>query len=360
MRLWWLETGFGVLGLGLALLGYYLGKTVPHLPPTHFVNRYGTFLAIAGYLLGMRLIHTLIRITVRVSEPGESHKEADTSSSDDSLFGIDKAPPPLKVGASLCCWSDLLGFGTKLYDANWKPTEQDFKDLYSRLTVAQHLAHRALDPFHDFMLVLNDGIVKCCDEEGFLNNGVLGLAAFSNWLEACAETHHYICNHEKKVGLPGIRTVLAYGPTLHHGHYVFTEEDFVMKRQPPDKTGPALGYRPVALNPTPLQLNLGFSKAYMLCDGGSKLGLKGPKFFIDQSVLDFVSQHSPVSPVWKEKNEFTFFGVPGRRRDDGIYSFGFDFAKGPIQIATPEIHTTVWEVRCFYNAEYQQEGRFAL
>ncbi|HIJ79465.1 MAG: hypothetical protein OEY01_11445 [Desulfobulbaceae bacterium] len=199
-------------------------------------------------------------------------------------------PPDLKVRNSICCWQDLLGFGAPLYECGWEPTDEEFRKIYKRLTAAQKEFFSNLTPFKEFGLVLNDGSVKTTftDELGnFLD--------LSIWLRGCILAHLGVNRNESKAGLPGVRTILTHGKAMAHSHSEFRLDDFVYtytKKNPDSlsQIAKVTGNPLVAMNPTPMQMNMAFSKAYILDSGGSKIGLSGSNVYLDDSFLNYIKE----------------------------------------------------------------------
>ena len=194
-------------------------------------------------------------------------------------------PPRKKVSESMCCWTDLLGFGTPFYESRWAPSQSVWDSIFERISEAHACCYQEICIHSEFLLALNDGIVRCfdCDHDGPILN------ILSRWLSRCMVSHNWINDREEFKGLPGARTVVAFGPKLVHGTPEVREGDFIGNYTKPED-GPATypGAETLTIvNPLPLQLNLAFSKAYILDRYGSKFGISGPHFYVDQNVVDF-------------------------------------------------------------------------
>ncbi len=190
---------------------------------------------------------------------------------------------------SICCWTDLLGFGSDLYEAKWEPSEALWISVFNRISEAHRDCYRSLDS-NEFALTLNDGIVRCYNLAD-----VDHIDRLSMWLRSCIFTHNRINERERGLHLPGARTVLAHGKKLIHGPSALTLEDFVLNYTKPDPNGPSsfpreMAERVVASNPEPLQLNLAFSKAYILDRLGRESGIEGNHFYADENVFGAVTQ----------------------------------------------------------------------
>jgi hypothetical protein len=260
-------------------------------------------------------------------------------------------PPNREISQSLCCWSDLLGFGDVFYRTNWNPSATEWDGVFDRIAEAHACCYNGLESATEFVLTLNDGIVRCCDAERITH---LDLLSF--WFRACVWTHNWINEREKYMSLPGARTVLAAGAKLVHSTPELHLDDFVLdytKAEPGTLSNVAkqAGNPAVALNPLPLQLNLAFSKAYVLETLGSKVGVQGAHFFIDQSVIEFAvssAEHDGRSDdvVDIEDGVTRTFAI--RNTYSNRYHFGFRCDREPVDIDTDKMRTRVWRVVAFY------------
>jgi hypothetical protein len=204
----------------------------------------------------------------------------------------------------------------------------------------------------EFVLTLNDGIVRCVDAELFAH-----LDDVSMWLRSCIWTHNNIGESEAARGLPGARTIIAAGPALRYSHVEITREDFVYNYTKPDPAKPSTitqmyGDTVVAVNPGPLQMNLAFSRAYILDDAGAKVGFAGPHLYIDESFFAYVREltsvlRPDVVVIDRLETSDRLFAIPkdstGKR-----YHIGFEVLGDPIVVSTPRIQTRVWRIENFY------------
>jgi hypothetical protein len=244
----------------------------------------------------------------------------------------------------------LLGFGRALYEAKWEPSEDVWVSIFNRIREAHRDCYEQLDLSAEFVLTLNDGIVRCCNP-GELQH----IQQLSMWLRDCILTHNRINQRERHQGLPGARTILAQGKKLVHGPAQLTLEDFVLNHTKPNPDGPSslprdVAARIVTSNPGPLQLNLAFSKAYILERLGSASGISGPHLYIDDSVIEairrFAENVHPRGPSTDRQEGTTrIFGIA--RQDDQSFHLGFRLMPR-IPILKPEIETTVYRVAGFY------------
>lgn len=259
-----------------------------------------------------------------------------------------KAPT---LAESLCCWTDLLGFGQPLFDANWEPSSETWLSTFKRIRDAHRECYQQLDVSAEFALTLNDGIVRCCNLSDLQH-----VQQISMWLRACILTHNRINQREKQQGLPGARTVIAHGRKLIHGPSDLNFEDFVLNYTKPDPSGPSsfprsVAERVVASNPEPLQLNLAFSKAYILDSLGHNHGISGPHFYVDNSVIDAISRFSEAvhpgrAPLIQDEGPIRVFAV--EKVGGQAFHVGFRLNLPHISVSHPRIVTNVYRASGFY------------
>lgn len=84
----------------------------------------------------------------------------------------------------------------------------------------------------------------------------------------------------------------------------------------------------VIYNPKELQMNTAFSKAFLLDEGGSKAGLPGNYFYIDESVVNAVIEYSEdkgYSPIQEKTDEGLFLFIPYKDNNPHKVVMGFCF-----------------------------------
>ncbi len=259
----------------------------------------------------------------------------------------------IEITKNLCSWSDLLGFGSVFTQSNWNPDKTQWIDICKRLVDVQNISFEHFLPFETYSLVLNDGIV---DTYGLQN--VAHIQHVSIWIRNRIFFHIRANVMEKHNGNPGIRTVLASGQRANHNFEDLKLDDFVANYSKPDskcisniaqKTGnPIMCY-----NPSALQMNTAFSKAYIIDNIGSKGGIGGPNFFVDQSVIDELKtlkqQFNSICDdiIWIEYDDKIHFGIP-LKSEPKRYHIGFEFSNPPIDLDTNSLSSKVWKTNKFF------------
>jgi hypothetical protein len=276
---------------------------------------------------------------------------------DDSLYNplhqMIEAVGPHKVSECVCGWSDLLGFGTPFRESNWKLSEEQWTKVANRLQAAYSLHCKRPPMLGDYMLMLNDGVVRTRLVQ---DDSPLFLLAL--WMRDIIWTHIDINQLEEGNALPGTRSVVTSG---EHAHYAFHEvrvDDLVLNytraQSGMSKIGEMTGNPVVISNPAQLQMNTAFSKAFLLDEAGSKAGLKGNRFFIDRSFLDLleklVEENRDRYTLLKEEREGLLLWaiVHKNPRNERVWEMGLQFDKASIEVALPSLTTVVYRLLRFY------------
>ncbi|MDH4235050.1 MAG: hypothetical protein OEV15_07950, partial [Gallionella sp.] len=148
-----------------------------------------------------------------------------------------------------------------------------------RMSAIEKLLFRSNAPTQEYVLLLNDGVARNFDcphpKSGYLS-GVL------HWLQSTLTNHWQINAHEQQNGNPGMRSVLCTGQRMNIREATRTSLSQVIAPQP---IAEFLARDISVYSPRQFQMNLAFSKAYLLESLGSKIGLGGPNFFIEDQFL---------------------------------------------------------------------------
>jgi len=168
----------------------------------------------------------------------------------------------------ICCWYDLLGFGSPFIESGW-----DLKN--SRCETNVHRIMEIKDIFYGISalglgksFILNDGVINTMDILKTESNTLFEVRKF---LGGLINDFSRINAIEKKQALPGIRGVITCGQRYDYidSNYMYTAS-----------TGEITTYYPKEF-----QMNTAFSKAYIMEGGGSKKGLSGSCLYIDAIVF---------------------------------------------------------------------------
>jgi len=260
-------------------------------------------------------------------------------------------PPKLKVIDCLCLWSDLLGFGKQFTDKNWKLSHKDWENVRSRLLAAHSIAIKHTSHL-ERLLILNDGIAKVVPFYDSKYQSLLLQASI--FFREVVMIHQEIKKNEAAKELPGARSVVAFGNSASYIEEEFKLDDYYFNYTKPDPEGLSTaakrtGNPTIIYNPSQLQMNTAFSKAYILESAGSKGGLKGANLFIDRSVIDvlkIIANHEEGGFVWEETDDYVEFTVPreGEKKENVVIGFRFDKPFKP----SVGWDTEIYRVRRFY------------
>jgi hypothetical protein len=261
-----------------------------------------------------------------------------------------KEPDKLKVEECVCSWTDLLGFSNTFIDSSWSPSKEEWARLIHRVARANRTF--SFSGINELKLTLNDGIVQV------KRPGRNPLAQISHWLRDVVLAHWQLNELESADGLPGARTVVTAGQKVL---YTSIEEvklddlvlDYTRTRPGLSRLAEDFGNRTVVLNPELLQMNIAFSKAYLLDSFGSKQGISGPKFFVDESLFQYVEKLVSKAPdryslIRAVQDDSWLFAVAYTSVFRYPWALGIRCESPVIKVNTGILKTTVRQVRAFY------------
>lgn len=271
----------------------------------------------------------------------------------------------LQVTDTVCAWSDLLGFGRSFKQSNWKPNSAQWKDVAARLVNAYRIHCKHSPNYEEFMLTLNDGIVRTRSISSAVNECLY----ISLWLRAAIWAHLDLNKSERNSQFPGTRTVITGGQRAIYSFPEVRLDDLVLnytRKEPgPSKLSQSTGNPLLVCNPYPLQMNTAFSRAYILDEAGSRHGLAGSNIYIEKSFLDVTDKLCATDigeyrVVKSEDENGLLYAIeyksPPRNRP---WCFGLllDHSPGPVSLEA--FHTQVFRLKKFFpNDENPEEFHF--
>ncbi len=248
---------------------------------------------------------------------------------------------------SLCVWSDLLGFGAPFIKNNWDLPDDSWKKTAERLFKAQRefMGHSLIQ---SKILVLNDGLGCVLSTD----NVPLNLIALFIMLNMRA--HMAINRQERQMGLPGTRSIMAYGGCIRYLPPKFHLDDYVLPYTRPNPKKPSniakrTGNPTIVFSPRDFQMNTAFSKAFLLDEAGHKYGIEGNNFYIDQSFFEYIDGIicDKKQILWSETNNDIDYKVYASPEDHRYVQFGFRMSKG-IAVDYKGWKTTVYRIDSFF------------
>ncbi|MBU1216066.1 hypothetical protein KJ870_05490 [bacterium] len=274
-----------------------------------------------------------------------------------------------QISLNLCAWSDLLGFGSHFTKTNWNLSKKDWLKITDRLDEFYKIHSRYFSPSNSYMFVLNDGVIKTYFiENDFANKSINILHGIELWLRHIVMSHIFIMKSEISNNFPGARTVIAFG---EKAEYTFSEariDDFVLNYTRPkggfSNIAKGTGNPIIISNPKELQMNTALAKAYILDDMGSKKGIGGSSLYIDESVLNFITELVKMSNIINinesDTEEGKLISFEYIEKFERPWLFGLLIDK-EINIDEDIIKTNVYKIKAYYpNDEHPEEFRFEL
>lgn len=180
-----------------------------------------------------------------------------------------------------CIWSDLLGFGAAFQEGGWSFDSEASQQNIQRLRSLKNSFYTSNDPRKEVAVLLNDGLARTYD----LPCSDTDATGFLWWLHSALSNHWIVNANDSERGWPGMRSVLAFGERVASwpdqktwgDHFIGNTN---LKLQADQKI--------CIYSPVEFQLNLAFSKAYLIESYGARAGLCGAGLFIDSEALDAI------------------------------------------------------------------------
>lgn len=174
-----------------------------------------------------------------------------------------------RIKQCICCWYDLLGYGSPFIDSKWNLKDPRCKRNIRRMKNIKEWFLGVLSiNCHATKLFINDGAICNIDVDIKNDTDLYELLFF---IETLIKDFYIINKIDKRSGFPGIRGVLTCGNRFD---YENTDTDYDVLRK-----------RTISYHPREFQMNTAFSKAFIIEESGSKAGIKGSNLYIDKELL---------------------------------------------------------------------------
>lgn len=194
---------------------------------------------------------------------------------------------PFCISASV--WVDLLGYGSMIANAGLNPVDERAKVAITRLRAFHRIVAEHSGRLYR-TLVINDGAVAYRDLS-LRDNGVT-----HDFLQRSHVLFKEIADSERRNGWPGARMVLGLGFRARGSRRAIDgaeqRVDQILALMRTGEIGPEEAVRQAAAiqrysdGVPQLQANFAFTRAYVADVGGSRVGLGGPKMFVDTSIFE--------------------------------------------------------------------------
>lgn len=193
---------------------------------------------------------------------------------------------PFCISAS--AWVDLLGYGSMIGDAGLNPVDERAKTAVTRLRAFHRIIAEHSGRYYR-TLVINDGAVAYRDLS-LRDNGVT-----HDFLQRSHALFEAIADMEGRNGWPGARMVLGLGFRARGSRRGIDDAerrvDRILGQMRAGEIGAEEAVRQAASiqrysdGIPQLQANFAFTRSYVADAAGSRVGLGGPKMFVDTAMF---------------------------------------------------------------------------
>ena len=177
-----------------------------------------------------------------------------------------------EVKQCLCCWYDLLGYGSPFVKSKWDLNNESCKSNFYRienlrLLFTTSLAAKPLGT----RLTFNDGFASTIDVDPITSDSYYESLLF---LEGAIQDFEAINLDDKRRNFPGVRGIITLGQRFSYD-CCNSSYDLLSKRT-------------TSYHPMEFQMNTAFSKAFLMEESGSKAGISGNNLYIDIEVFHYL------------------------------------------------------------------------
>lgn len=191
----------------------------------------------------------------------------------------------MNIKETFCLWCDLLGYGKPFIDAGWNLYDERVLLNIERISRLKDMFQSANNYPIEKSLIMNDGFIRSMDIISAYNGTQQN---YLYWFNQVLNNFLLLNRIDKNTGFPGARAVLTYGHRFEYMSDRITAADVVFTS--PENI-PKYEKNTIVYSPKEFQMNTAFSKAYIMEDAGSKVGLKGANLYID---IDFLKKMKEI------------------------------------------------------------------
>lgn len=190
----------------------------------------------------------------------------------------------------LCCWYDLLGYGTPFVKSGWDLHDERCRENFERI---ENLRMQFTSTWSakqvGTKLAFNDGFASTIDITPLNDESYRDMLLF---IEGIINDFDSLNGTDKRNGFPGARGILTIG---HRFCYDSCSHAYDLMQK-----------RTTAYHPKEFQMNTAFSKAFIMEESGSRANIKGSNLFIDTAIFEFLKNAAKIikcePPVFEEKS----------------------------------------------------------
>lgn len=279
-----------------------------------------------------------------------------------------------------CIWSDLLGFGSAFQEGDWSFGNAQARKNIERLRILESSLYTSNDPRKEVALVLNDGLARVYD----LPTPGQQATEFLWWLHSALSNHWSVNAADAQRKWPGMRSVISFGERVVSLPNQKTWGDHFLGNTELKRIA---DHKVCIYSPAEFQLNLAFSKAYIIESYGSKAGLAGPGLFIDEAALNAIQKyltgtsfdfirHTDTTEIpgggvlnfeviqvayavqLRESDEHFLFEVVRKEPQQNFLMIAIEFESKPIEFSERGIRTRLFKVKRYKPIDEQEPFYF--
>ena len=187
---------------------------------------------------------------------------------------IDMEDQNIEIRECLCCWYDLLGYGTPFVNSKWDLHNDECRKNYSRIERLrlQFTSSWSVKPLGT-KLAFNDGFASTIDINPITPETFHDALLF---LEGIITDYGSLNSEDKREGFPGARGIITLGQRFS---YDCCNSSYDL-----------LSNRTTSYHPVEFQMNTAFSKAFLMEESGSRAGITGSNLYIDIEVFHYIAK----------------------------------------------------------------------
>lgn len=181
----------------------------------------------------------------------------------------------------ICCWCDLLGYGSPFVESKWDLNNEKCRQNFQRIVNVKDSFHSSWSASPvGTKLVFNDGYastIDCLPSPDNYDN-------YKNilyFLEGAIKDYESLNSRDKQYGFPGARSIISLGQRFSYDTCSHSF-DMIFKRT-------------ISYYPEEFQMNTAFSKAFIMEEAGSKAKISGSNMYFDASLFSYLNNFAKMT-----------------------------------------------------------------